>query len=371
MRTGAGGSWRWLSPGRRVWTPLAGILDAAAAAPCSMVTDSAASAAKRSWIQEALTQQGLEGATVGDIIASPLRSRRRAVLSWARATDRIGFFRPRTHDVEALEECLVLAPEIFEARACFAEACRLLPDSVRLAQVWATQTETGLDIELRSRQEIDLTLDVRMALAACAQQAGWARLTVAGELIAMNQPPRLSFDGVAVAPPPGAFLQATKEGEQALIDLVRVGVGEARRVVDLFSGCGTFSLPLAQQAELLAADGEDSLCKALEVAARMAQGLKRVQVERRDLMRNPLRAEELKGIDAVVFDPPRAGALAQAREIGKSNVARVVAVSCNPATFARDARALVEAEFQLLSVTPVDQFLFSPHLELVSVFARD
>ena len=170
--------------------------------------------------------------------------------------------------------------------------------------------------------------------------------------------------------PPGAFLQATAEGEAALAKLVLEHVGEAKRVADLFCGIGTFALRLAERARVSAADSEAAAVKALQQAAAKTGGLKPVEAATRDLFRRPFMAAELKGFDAVVFDPPRQGAEAQARELVKSAVPLVVAVSCDATTFARDARILVDGGYKLVGVTPVDQFRYSFHVEMVGKFEK-
>jgi len=196
---------------------------------------------------------------------------------------------------------------------------------------------------------------------------------VDGEIVAERRTPEIDLSGLRVILPVGGFLQPTQEGEAALIALVRAGVGEARRVVDLFAGCGTFSASLAGAAAVHAVEGEKPALAALERAVRtQAPGLalKPLTTEARDLARRPLLAEELNKFEAIVIDPPRAGALAQAEEIAKSKVPVVASVSCNPATFARDARTLLDGGYRLDCVTPVDQFLWSGHVELVGIFRR-
>ena len=195
-------------------------------------------------------------------------------------------------------------------------------------------------------------------------------MTWNGETAAQLRAPTQCFGRGLVAPPPGGFLQATQEGEAALVEAVRAGVGDAARVADLFAGCGTFSLPMAESAEVIAIDSDKASIAALDRGWRMADGLKRIRSTARDLIRRPFSAAEMKGLDAVVFDPPRAGSEAQAQEIAASAVARVVGVSCNPVSFARDAAILSAAGFRLERATPVDQFLWSPHIELVGVFNR-
>jgi 23S rRNA (uracil1939-C5)-methyltransferase len=202
-----------------------------------------------------------------------------------------------------------------------------------------------------------------------AQRLKVARLTWDGEVIATLVPPVQRFGAARVVPPPGAFLQATREGEAALVAVAQEIVGDAKSVVDLFAGCGTFSLPMAGTAEVHAIEGEAAMMRALDRGWREAQGLKRVSVETRDLFRNPLMAEDLR-YEAAVIDPPRAGALAQTAELARSDIARIAFVSCNPVTFARDAKVLVDAGYRLDWVQVVDQFRWSSHVELVGAFAR-
>ena len=178
------------------------------------------------------------------------------------------------------------------------------------------------------------------------------------------------FGRALVSPPPGAFLQATAEGEQALLQSVALAIGSARKITDLFAGVGTFALPLAERAEVHAVEGEATMTAALTKGANMTSGLKRVTVETRDLFRRPLEADEFKGVEAVVIDPPRAGAEAQMAVLARSNVPLIASVSCNPVTFARDAKTLISGGYSLDWVQVVDQFRWSPHVELVARFSR-
>src|SRR5690606_22788538 len=196
------------------------------------------------------------------------------------------------------------------------------------------------------------------------------RLTAFGDVVYMEQTPWLTLGGVRVELPAGAFLQAVPEAEAAMIELVTHAVRQAKSVADLFSGLRTFTFPVARKARVLAVDSERRSLEALEKAARGATGLKPITTRIRDLMREPLARGELEGFDAVVLDPPRAGAKAQAESLARSRVPTVVMVSCNPATAGRDARILIDGGYRLESLTPIDQFLYSAHLELVAVFRR-
>jgi 23S rRNA (uracil1939-C5)-methyltransferase len=195
-------------------------------------------------------------------------------------------------------------------------------------------------------------------------------LSIDGDIVIEPRKPVVMFDGVAVAPPPGAFLQATFFAEQKMADLVRVHLGKARRIADLFAGCGSFSLRLARTAEVHAVEGDASQLGALDRAFRGSPGLRRVTPERRDLHRRPLTARELAGFDGLVFDPPRAGAEDQSKQIARSSIPLVAAVSCNPQTLARDLSILVEGGYVVRSVTPIDQFLWSPHVEAVALLEK-
>jgi 23S rRNA (uracil1939-C5)-methyltransferase len=235
-----------------------------------------------------------------------------------------------------------------------------------------TWTETGLDVDVTGveRRSGGLSADARMRAARVAQLGDVARVTLAGELIYQARAPMVRVGPAMVALPAGGFLQASAQAEAAMGAAVVQAVAGASRVADLFCGVGTFSFRLAEVASVMAADASAPAIAALRQAIGTAPGLKAIEAEARDLTRRPLLAIEMKRLDAVVFDPPRAGALEQAREIGASKVATAVGVSCNPASFARDARTLADAGFTLVSVQPIDQFLWSPHVELVGVFRR-
>ena len=197
-----------------------------------------------------------------------------------------------------------------------------------------------------------------------------ARLTRHGELVAQRATPLLRVGRAQVPFPPGAFLQATTEGEETLARLALGYIGKAKHVADLFCGVGTFALRLAERARVSAADSDAEAIKALQRASATTSGLKPIEAETRDLFRRPFVTSELKRFDGLVFDPPRQGAEAQAREIAKSKVPVVVAVSCDAGTFARDAKILIEGGYKLDGVTPVDQFRYSHHVEIVAKFAK-
>jgi len=244
-------------------------------------------------------------------------------------------------------------------------ASRKTPLSVTL-----TTSETGLDVLVRDGKPLDSTL--RVTLATLAGQHGVARLTWEDEQVAMEQPPLQAFGSARVCPPPGSFLQATRDGEAALLAAVQEITKGAKRIVDFFAGCGTFSLPLAAQAEIYALEGDRGMIEAMQAGWRQGKGLKKLKAETRDLFRNPLLPEDLKPFgafyEAAVIDPPRAGAEAQVAQLAAARTPVIAYVSCNPVTFARDAKILVAAGYSLNWVQVVDQFRWSAHTELVASF---
>jgi 23S rRNA (uracil1939-C5)-methyltransferase len=325
---------------------------------------------KRSLVVEALAQANVV-APVNDLIDAHGAGRRRAVLHARRGTHdilEVGFTAPRAHHIVAIDECPILARGLAGAlRAAWAIAETLKPTGKPL-DIQTTATDSGLDIDVRGSGA--LTAEHLNTLASVAEAHNIARLTRHGELLAQRTQPILQVGRAQVPVPPGAFLQATAEGEKTLARLVLDGIGKAWQVADLFAGIGTFALRLADVARVSAADSNSAMINALQRAASTTSGLKPIEAQTRDLFRRPFMASELKDFDAIVFDPPRQGAEAQARELAKSAVPIVVAVSCDAATFARDARILLGGGYKLVGVTPVDQFRFSHHVEIVAKFER-
>ena len=323
---------------------------------------------KRGRIVEALAQHRI-AAEVEAVLAFPPHSRRRATFTAVKSGRELlfGFRRALSHEVIDIGECPILMPRLEAALPALRALVAALLSSGE-ARIVVTVCEGGLDvlIEPDGKQRASLAPN----LAAMAQQAGILRLAWGVDTLLSAGPVRVILSGVAVDLPPAAFLQAVPEAEHAIAALIREGIGKARKVADLFSGLGTFTFALASKSAVTAAESDPALLAALTAAARHATGLKPVTALRRDLMREPLSWQELNAFDAVVFDPPRAGAIAQTQALARSKVARVVAVSCNPATFARDARALIDGGYRLTRLVPVDQFVFSPHVELVGWFAR-
>ncbi len=328
---------------------------------------------KRGQVAAALGDRGLDVA-VGDTLPAAGRGRRRAVLTAVRAGHKIllGFHERLSDRLVDVIECPVLVPEIIAALPALRRLAGMLVPRRSAVRVTALACGNGLDLAFERKENVG-PREVP-ALVEAAMAAGFARLAVNGEVLAEARPAELDMDGVPVVPPPGGFVQATAEAETVLAGLVTKGVGGAKKVADLFAGVGTFTFRLARTATVHAVESDAAALAALDRGLRRAPGRKTISHERRDLMRNPVTSAELdafgRGYDAVVFDPPRAGAEAQAREIAGSRVERVVAVSCNPATLGRDLRVLTDGGYAIESVTPVDQFAFSPHIEVVAVLSR-
>jgi len=325
---------------------------------------------KRGLVGEALAHAGVL-APLEPLIDAHGQGRRRAVLHarrGARDVLEVGFTAPRMHHIVAIDECPILAPGLTGSIAAAWAIGEILRPVNKPLDIQLTASDTGMDVDVRGSGPLSPARTA--ALAGLAEKHRLARITRHGELVAQTAQPLLKVGRAQVPLPPGAFLQATEKGEATLARLVLAHVGAAKRVADLFSGIGPFALRLAERAQVIAADNDGAAIKALQQAAAKTAGLKPVDAQVRDLFRRPFMAAELKSCDAVVFDPPRHGAEAQARELVKSAVPVVVAVSCDATSFARDARILVNGGYKCASVTPVDQFRYSFHVEIVGSFAR-
>ncbi len=326
-------------------------------------------AAKRDGVVRALERYGIE-AEVDEIVAIGPHTRRRAVLNVARRSGRIevGFHPLRSHAIVDMHECLVLTPALFALTAALRETMSSLLNDGQDAEVRATQADNGLDIAFRAQPK--LNPERIAAIAKIAPRLKAIRITWNGALACESAAPAIRLGKADVKLPPDTFLQPTAEGEAALRTRVLAAAKGAKTVADLFSGCGTFALALAQTARVHAVEREQVMLDALAGAARGTPGLKPVTVARRDLFKLPLTVPELNGFEAVVLDPPRAGAEGQARRLAQSRVPRLAYVSCDALSFARDAAILIEGGYRIGRVTPVDQFLWSSHIELVARFER-
>ncbi len=319
-------------------------------------------------VTQALAAQGLPAPIVA-MHTSPAASRRRATLAGRRTKSGavVGFHGRASGSITEIPGCRLLRPELMAAlpalRAITTEGASRKAE----LDLGLTLTDTGLDLAVTGAKPLDAALAARITGLAAD---GFARISWNGELLAQSVEPLLQIGRARVPLPPGGFLQATTEGEAALTAAVLRAVGPARNVADLFAGIGTFALPLAETAQVLAVEGEAAMVAALDAGWRSAPGLHRIAAERRDLYRRPLLPDELARHDAVVIDPPRAGAEAQAVELARSGVPVIAHVSCNPATFARDARILTAAGYRLDWIEVIDQFRWSPHVELAARFSR-
>jgi 23S rRNA (uracil1939-C5)-methyltransferase len=325
---------------------------------------------KRALVIDALARVGLD-APLDALIDAHGEGRRRAVFHARRGSRdvlEVGFAARKSHQIVAIDRCPIFAPQLDRAVATAWAITEQVSDVRKPLDIQVTASEGGLDVDVRGSGPLSAPQIAR--LADVAEQHRLARLTRHGEIIAQRVAPTVRIGRARVKLPPGAFLQATAAGEAALARLVETNCAAAATVADLFCGVGPFALRLAERARVRAIDSDATAIAALQQAANATSGLKRVQAETRDLFRRPLRPDELTSFDAVVFDPPRQGGEAQVRALAASAVPTIVAVSCNPATFARDARVLAEGGYRLARVTPIDQFLYSTHVEVVALLQR-
>lgn len=325
---------------------------------------------KRGLLVEALRAKGI-GIEVDPLVSSPPHSRRRAALTAKRTEGGIllGFNAALSHRIVDIEECPVMEPDLVAALPLLRQLARLVARTSDAFRLTVTRTASGLDVAAQGSGRLEGK--ARQAAIEFSIARGIARLTVDGEIVIEPKKPAIMVGDVSVSPPPGAFLQAVAEAESAMAGLVAGHLGKAKRVADLFAGIGTFALRLARQSEVHAVEGDAAALAALDRAFRFGQGLKKVTVEKRDLFVRPLTYKELDAsFDGLVFDPPRAGAEAQATQIARSQVRLVAAVSCNPLTLARDLSILIAGGYELKRVVPVDQFLWSPHLEAVALLEK-
>ncbi|MBX4865474.1 class I SAM-dependent RNA methyltransferase [Rhizobium bangladeshense] len=325
---------------------------------------------KRQLVIDALKSKGLTP-DVGEIVPARPGERRRLVFA-ARRTERdmlIGFNQAESHHIVAIEECPISSAGIVARLPAIKAIAASLATSAEPFRVAVLETLSGLDI---AADEIKKLSDPqrRKAIETVLGLRGIARVTLNGEILVEPSKPLIDFGGVSVSPPPGGFAQATKPAEEAMAELVLAHAGKAKRIADLFAGAGTFSLRLARIGRVHAVEAEAKALAALDQAARKTQGLKPVTIEKRDLFRRPLMTQEFKPYDAVVFDPPRAGAEFQCKELARSAVKKIAAVSCNPLTLARDLAILVEGGYRITGVTPIDQFLWASHVEVVATLEK-
>jgi 23S rRNA (uracil1939-C5)-methyltransferase len=325
---------------------------------------------KRNFVITTLAQAKID-CEVFPLIDAHGKGRRRITLHARKGTHdvlKVGFAAAQSHDVVPIDRCPILDPDLGGALEAASALTVPLIGIGKPLDIQITATDGGLDVDVRGSGP--LPASAIAALSQIAAKHSIARLTRHGELVLMRQAPGVTVGKARVILPPGSFLQATAAGEETLAALVSQHCGRAKHIADLFCGVGPFALRLAEKSRVSAYDSNADAIAAMQKAAASTPGLKPVRAETRDLFRRPLVVEELRDFDAVVFDPPRQGAQAQAERLAASKAPVVIAVSCNAATFARDARILIDGGYKIEGITPVDQFRHTPHVELVARFAR-
>ena len=325
---------------------------------------------KRDLVVETLAQAKLDCEVAALIDAHGLGRRRITLHARIGTHDvlKVGFAAANSHDIIPVDRCPILDPGLDGALEAAWALAEPLISAGKPLDIQITATDNGLDVDVRGSGPLPAAMIAKMSRVA--EQHRLARLTRHGELVLMRDPPTIAVGTARVTLPPGSFLQATVAGEETLAALVSGHCKRAKHIADLFCGVGPFALRLAEKSRISAFDSDAGAVTALQKAAMATSGLKPVKAEARDLFRRPLMAQELRDYDAVVFDPPRQGAQAQAQQLAASKIPVVVAVSCNVATFARDAKILVDGGYKIGEVTPVDQFRHTPHVELVARFVR-
>ncbi|MGB8817054.1 MAG: class I SAM-dependent RNA methyltransferase [Rhizobiaceae bacterium] len=324
---------------------------------------------KRQVLIDALAKRGIE-ANVEPTIGSEPGERRRVTLSVRSEGGRTvtGYNGAHSHDIIEITECPVASPKIVAAFPLIREMARLLKVTREGGHITVTDFDSGLDVSFSGFEKT--TDALRRKLSEFALDRGFARLSDGVQIIVEPVRPVVAFGGITVTPPPGGFLQASARVESAMAALVTDHFKKAKKTADLFAGSGAFAFRIAKVSPVHAIEGDTAATAALDRGRRGLQGLKSITVEQRDLFRRPLLVADLKAYDAVVFDPPRAGAEEQAATLAKSSVRWIAAVSCNPATLARDLRILIDGGYQLKSITPFDQFLWSSHVEAVALLEK-
>jgi len=336
---------------------------------------------KRGLVETALRQRGLDLPPEAPLIATAPATRRRARFAAERAREGLlfGFHAPESEAIVSIAECHVLTPSLAAQLPLLRDVAFAALGGGQKATITATETETGLDLLVTAAH----ALERRRALTEVAARGTtgtttgpaiarlcWQQGRTESEPLVQHVLPRVSFAGIAVDLPPDSFLQPSAAGEAALVEATTRFVGKSKAIADLYSGCGTFTFPLAKLGKVAAFEASKPAVAAITAAVHRSGLSGRVTAQARNLDSSPLPPEMLKPFDCVVFDPPRAGAKAQAEMLVRSRLKRVVAISCNPASFARDARILVDGGFKLRDLVAVDQFVWSPHVEIVALFRR-
>lgn len=326
---------------------------------------------KREKVVAALKAKSLDAGVIRDLVPCQPGSRRRVTFSTRRteAAMVLGYNQALSHTIIGIKECPIAVPAIAGELPLLRGLAGVVSATPQAFHMTVTATETGLDVAASGSGKLSAGQRQR-AVEFVMANAPIARLTVDGEIIVEPRKPLVQFGLASVFPPPGGFLQAVASAEQTMADLVLAHLRKAKKVADLFAGSGAFALRLASKSAVHAVEGDGPALAALDRGARSTPGLKPVTVEKRDLFNRPMTMKELNAFDGVIFDPPRAGAEDQSKQLAKSNVPLVAAVSCNPLTLARDLSILVAGGYRVTSVTPIDQFLWSPHVEAVALLEK-
>lgn len=321
-------------------------------------------------LNAALAKEGLE-ANVSEMTVCQPGERRRVALTAKNTPDGIvlGYHKASTNDIIDIAACPVASPDIEMHLETIRDLAKSVAQKSKPVQLSILLCDNGLDISASAEFQFNDAIRQTIIQKTVASKI-IKRFSFNDDVLIETEPPKLTLGGVLITPPPGSFVQASKRAEQEMIELVTKHLKSCKKVADLFSGCGTFSFPLAKKSAVHAVEAEEEALVALDRTFRNQHGLKPIFTERRDLFRRPLMRDELKKYQGVVFDPPRAGAELQAKQIARSVVKKVAAVSCNPTTLARDLKILSVAGFRVKSITAVDQFLWSPHIEAVALLER-
>lgn len=326
---------------------------------------------KRQLVVDTLSHNGID-CEVGELIDAHGTGRRRMVLharvSQQQGVLRVGFAAAGRHEIIAIDHCPILDPALHGAISAANDIAEALKPANKPLDIQVTAADNGLDVDVRGSGPLGTALLSQFSKLAEKHQL--ARLTRHGELVLMRTPPVIGIGKAQMTLPPGCFMQPTAAGEETLAAQVFARCKGAKHIADLFCGIGPFALRLAEKFRVSAFDSDEPAIGALNNAVKQTQGLKPLKAQARDLFRRPLMPQELRDYDCVVFDPPRQGAQAQSQQLAASKIGLVVAVSCNPATFARDARTLIDGGYRIERITPVDQFRHTPHVELVARFQR-
>jgi len=324
---------------------------------------------KRQLVVDAFASSGID-APVEPCIPTSIGQRRRAsftAIPTASGTV-FGFLGRQSHGIVDLGECPLLLPMITERFDDLRNLAGLAIVPSEQIKLHVLACDNGLDIALEA--DTPLSERRRKAIIDWAVSAGRARVSYGDEVIIQTIMPQFSIGQAILTPPPGSFVQAVAEAEQHMADLIAAHLKKSKKIIDMFSGVGTFGLQLLHKSSVHAVEFEKAALLALEQSQKSLSGAKTLTIEARDLERRPLQTRELEGFSGAIFDPPRAGAEAQTRELAKSAIPKIAAVSCNPTTLARDAKILLDAGYKLTKVVPIDQFLFSAHVEVVALFER-